>query len=185
MNLASSKKAPNPNLVFRLKNSSINGTSSVKAIHDRHQAPILKNASNAPKKGIKEEIDLTHKKNDSNELKKGSKGEINLTHNKDTKGDSASKSSYSSSEDSDGSSNKGSCSKTSINNNEEMSVANGKCQCQLHSSSSMSGAQQEASSGGEKDPNLRRMNRSRGILPGDSISDPGRVNLASVANSVK
>ncbi len=64
----------------------LNGTSSVKTIHDWHQAPILKNAYNAPKKGNKEEIDLTHKKNDSNEPKKGNKGEIDLTHNEETKG---------------------------------------------------------------------------------------------------
>ncbi len=40
----------------------LDGTSLVKTIHDQHQASILKNASNAPKKGIEEKIDLTHKK---------------------------------------------------------------------------------------------------------------------------
>ena len=86
----------------------------------------MKNASNAPKKGIKEEINLSHKKNDSNEPKKGNKGEIDLAHNEETKGDSASQSSYSSLDNSDGSSNEGSHSKTSINNNEGMSAANGR-----------------------------------------------------------
>jgi hypothetical protein len=84
----------------------------------------LKNASNAPKKGIKEEINLSHKKNDSNEPKKGNKGEIDLAHNEETKGDSASQSSYSSSEDSDGTSKEGLRSNTSINNDEGMSMAN-------------------------------------------------------------
>jgi hypothetical protein len=86
----------------------------------------LKNASNAPKNGTEEEIDLTHKKNDSNEPKKGNEGEIDLTHNDETKGDSASQSSYSSLEDSDGSSKEGLHSNTSINNNEGMSAANGR-----------------------------------------------------------
>jgi hypothetical protein len=102
----------------------LDNTSLVKTIHDRHQSPILKNAPNAPKKGNKGEINLTHKKNASNEPKKGNEGEIGLTHEEETKGDSPSQSSSSSLEDSDGSSNYGSCSKTSININEEMSTAN-------------------------------------------------------------
>ncbi len=85
----------------------------------------MKNASNPLKKGIKEEINLTHKKNDSNEPKKGNKGKINLTHNEGTKEDFASQSSYSSSEDCDGSSKEGLLSNISINNDKGMSKANG------------------------------------------------------------
>jgi hypothetical protein len=101
------------------------GTSWVKTIHDRHQSSILKNASNAPKKGIKEEINLTHEKNDSSEPKKGNEGEIDLTHIEETEGESASQSSYPSLEDSDSSSKDGSHPNTSINNNEGMNAANG------------------------------------------------------------
>ncbi len=125
MNLASLKKGPKAQPCIPPEEQfNLDGTSLVKTIHDRHQASILKNASNAPKKRIKQDIDLTHKKNDSNEPKKGNKGEINLTHNEKTEGDSASQSSYSSLEDCDGSSKEGLHSNTSTNNNEGMSTAN-------------------------------------------------------------
>jgi hypothetical protein len=104
----------------------LNGTSLIKTIHDQHQASTLKNASNAPKKGIDEEIGLTHEKNASNEPKKGSKGEIDLTHTEETKGDSISQSSYFSLEDCDGSSKEGLRSNTSINDDEGMSMVNGR-----------------------------------------------------------